>query len=99
MEKKFDPRDYRDNPTAIAQYLTEILEKNDIVELVRAIGNVLRAQNVRALSPEAGLRRQSLYRMCRGDIDPRLGNRMKVLNSLGVQLVVSPRKRVKDKPE
>jgi DNA-binding phage protein len=35
--KEFDPKNYRDNPTAIAQYLTEILEKNDLDILLDAI--------------------------------------------------------------
>jgi DNA-binding phage protein len=47
VEKELDPEHYRDNPTAIANYLTEVIEKNDLEILVRAIGNVMRAQNVR----------------------------------------------------
>jgi probable addiction module antidote protein len=98
MEKKFDPQNYRDNPSAIADYLTEILDKNEFVDLVRAIGNVMRAHNVLALSQQTGLRREGLYRMFGGERDPTLGNTMKVLDCLGVQLVVKPRKLVKDKP-
>ncbi len=60
VEKELDPEHYRDNPTAIANYLTEVIEKNDLEILVRAIGNVMRAQNVNALSEETGLRRENL---------------------------------------
>ena len=98
IEKKLDPGRYRDNPTAIAGYLTEILMKNDLAVLVQAIGNVMRAQNVKALSEETGLRRENLYRMFAGDRDPKLGNTMKVLASLGVQLAVKPRTSIKVKP-
>jgi probable addiction module antidote protein len=97
MEKKFDPQNYRNNPTAISAYLTEILDKKEFADLARAIGNVMRAQNVLALSEETGLRRENLYRMFNGERDPTLGNTIKVLDSLGVQLVVKPRKLVKDK--
>src|SRR3981189_1548629 len=97
-EKELDPEHYRDNPTAIANYLSEIIEKNDIEILVRAIGNVMRAQNVKALSEETGLRRENLYRMFAGHRDPTLGNTMKVLASLGVQLAVKPRPPMKGKP-
>jgi probable addiction module antidote protein len=97
-EKELDPEHYRDNPAAIAQYLTEILEKNDLAALVQAIGNVMRAQNVKALSEETGLRRENLYRMFAGHRDPTLGNTMKVLASLGVQLAVKPRTSIKVKP-
>jgi probable addiction module antidote protein len=91
LEKELDPEHYRDNPTAIADYLAEILKKNDLAILVQAIGNVMRAQNVKALSEETGLRRENLYRMFAGHRDPKLGNTMKILASLGVQLAVEPR--------
>jgi probable addiction module antidote protein len=97
-EKELDPEHYRDNPSAIAQYLTEILKKNDLAALVQAIGNVMRAQNVKALSEETGLRRENLYRMFAGHRDPTLGNTMRVLASLGVQLAVKPRTSIKVKP-
>jgi len=72
VEKELDPEHYRDNPTAIANYLTEVIEKNDLEILVRAMGNVMRAQNVKALSEETGLRRENLYRMFAGRRDPKL---------------------------
>jgi probable addiction module antidote protein len=97
-EKKFDPEHYRDNPTAIAEYLTETIKKNDLAVLVRAIGHVMRAQNVKALSEETGLRRENLYRMFAGHRDPTLGNTMKILASFGVQLAVQPLTSIKVKP-
>ncbi len=98
IKKKFDPGCYRDNPTAIAEYLTEILMKNNLPVLVQAIGNVMRAQNVKALSEETGLRRENLYRMFAGHRDPSLGNTMKILASFGVQLTVEPLTSIKVKP-
>jgi probable addiction module antidote protein len=98
LEQELDPEHYRDNPTAIANYLTEIIKKNDLATLVRAIGNVMRAQNVKALSEETGLRRENLYRMFAGHRDPTLGNTMKVLASFGVQLAVEPMTSIKVKP-
>jgi probable addiction module antidote protein len=98
IEKNLDPEHYRDNPTAIADYLTETLKKNDLAVLVRAIGNVMRAQNVKALSEETGLRRENLYRMFAGPRDPTLGNTMKILASFGVQLAVKPRTSIEVKP-
>src|SRR4030081_131270 len=97
-EKEFDLEHYRDNPAAIAQYLTEILKKKALAALVQAIGNVMRAQNVKALSEETGLRRENLYRMFAGHRDPTLGNTMKILAGFGVQLAVKPRKSIEVKP-
>ncbi len=73
IEKELDPEHYRDNPTAIAQYLTEILEKNDLNILLDAINSVMRAQNVVRLSKATGIRRRGLYKMFGGDVDPRFG--------------------------
>jgi probable addiction module antidote protein len=98
IKKKLDPGHYRDNPTAIAEYLTEVLMKNDLAILVQAIGSVMRAQNVKALSEETGLRRENLYRMFAGHRDPTLGNTMKILAGFGVQLAVKPRKSIEVKP-
>ena len=96
--QKFDPKDYHGNPIGISRYLNEALAGDDLRVLTRAIGDVMRAQNVMALSEEAGLRRESVYRMFSGDRDPTLGNTMKMLAALGVQLVVKPRTVIKTKP-
>lgn len=58
----FDAKIFRDNPKAIAAYLTEIFEKNDLSEVLKAMNRVMRAQNVQAMAREAGLRRDRLYK-------------------------------------
>jgi probable addiction module antidote protein len=88
--KEFDPKNYRDNPTAIAQYLTEILEKNDLDILLDAINSVMRAQNVMRLSKSTEIRRESLYKMFGGDVNPRFGKVLSLFAGLGVRLVVRP---------
>jgi probable addiction module antidote protein len=89
--KAFDPQKYRDNPKAIAEYLNSALRKDDLADFAAAIGAMMRAQNVLALSEETGLRRENLYKMFAGHRDPKLGNTMKVLASLGVQFAIEPR--------
>jgi probable addiction module antidote protein len=89
---------YRNNPKAIAQYLNEAIASDDPSAFIRAIGTVLRAQNVVALSQETGLRRENLYRMFNGSRDPKLGNIVKIFASLGVQLTVKARKETQSKP-
>jgi probable addiction module antidote protein len=88
--KEFDPKNYRDNPTAISQYLTETLEKNDLEILLDAINSVMRAQNVVRLSKTTGIRRRGLYKMFGGDVDPRFGKVLSLFSGLGVRLVVKP---------
>jgi probable addiction module antidote protein len=89
-EEQFNPRLYRDNPKAIAAYLAEVFEKNDLPLIMMAINRVMRAQNVQAIAREAGLRRDRLYKTFGGDIDPQLGRVMSLFAGLGVRLTVRP---------
>jgi len=88
--KEFVPKNYRDNPTAIAQYLTEIIEKNDLDKLTNAINSVMRAQNVVRLSKSMAIRRRALYSLFGGEVDPRFGRVLSLFAALGVRLVVKP---------
>jgi probable addiction module antidote protein len=93
---KLDPKKYRDNPSAIAQYLTEAFEKNDLGVILKAIQSVMRAQNVQELSEITGLRRDNLYRTFRGAADPLLSRVLTLLAGLDVRIVLhplSPRKK------
>lgn len=89
-EAEFDPRHYRDNPQAIARYLTEAFETNDLPTIMRCINRMMRAQNVQALAREAGLRRDRLYKTFGGDVNPQLGRAMELFEGLGVRFVVTP---------
>jgi probable addiction module antidote protein len=89
-EAEFDPTKYRDNPEAIAAYLTEKFEQNDFAEILNSFNRVMRAQNVQAIAREAGLRRDRLYKTFGGDIDPQLGRVMALFRALGVRLAVRP---------
>ena len=86
----FEPAKFRKNPKAIAAYLTEAFDKNDLRAVVLAINSVMRAQNVLALAEATGLRRDLLYKTFRGTSDPRLGRVMELLAGMDVQLVVKP---------
>ena len=101
MEEELNPRDLRDNPTKIAQYLSEALSTDDLPTILGAFRDVLRAQNVMALARDAGLRRDRLYKTFGGDIDPDFSRVLKLLEGLGVQLTVkertAPRRRRLDR--
>jgi probable addiction module antidote protein len=87
-DKKTDAKLFRDNPEAIASYLADAFEKNDMDVILKAINRVMRAQNVQALAREAGLRRDKLYRTFGGETEPYLYRVMALLNALGVRLTV-----------
>ncbi|MBR1192686.1 addiction module antidote protein [Bradyrhizobium sp. AUGA SZCCT0160] len=87
-DDEFDPKLYRDNPGAIAAYLDEVFRKNDLPEVLIALNQVMRAQNVKAMARETGLRRDNLYKTFGGEIDPQLGRVMALFEGLGVRLSV-----------
>jgi len=53
-EGQIDPKLFRDNPDAVAAYLSDAFAKNDLTALLEAINLVMRAQNVQAMAREAG---------------------------------------------
>ncbi|WP_409364877.1 hypothetical protein [Bradyrhizobium sp. JYMT SZCCT0428] len=75
-DDEFDPKLYRDNPGAIAAYLDDIFRKNELREVLIALNRVMRAQNVKAIAREMGLRRDRLYKTFGGETDPQLGRVM-----------------------
>ena len=90
MSKGKRIEDYRDNPLAIARYLTEILEKNDLDMLLVAINTVMRAQNVLQLSKSMNVRRRALYKAFGGGVDPRFGMVLRLFAALGLRLSAKP---------
>ncbi len=81
---------FRDNPEAIAAYLTEIFAENELQPILVALNRVLRAQNVQALAREAGMRREKLYTTFGGEVDPQLSRLIKLLRALNLRLAVVP---------
>jgi probable addiction module antidote protein len=89
-DEEFDQAKYRDNPEAIARYLSEKFAENDFEEVLKALSSVLRAQNVKAFARATGLRREGLYRTFDGEVNVQLGRVMQVLEGLGVRFMVTP---------
>jgi probable addiction module antidote protein len=97
-ENELDPKQLRDNPARIAQYLSEALSTDDLPIILGAFRDVLRAQNVSAFAREAGLRRDKLYRTFGGVIDPDFSRVLKLLEGTGVQFTVKERTAREPKP-
>src|SRR3982074_1782604 len=89
-DAEFDRRHYRDNPRAIAQYLTEAFETNDLSTIMQCINRVMRAQNVQALAREAGLRLDSPPKTFGGEVNRQLGRGMGLFEGFGVRFAVTP---------
>ena len=76
--KKLDPKKYRDNPIAIAHYLTDAFDKNDLSVVLGAIQSIVRA------------RRDNLYRTFRGNADPLFSRILNLLAGFDVRFTVQP---------
>ena len=81
---------FRDNPKAIALYLTESLAKNELGPVLKALSQILIGQNVMAIAREAGIERATLYDSFGGETDPSLGRLLVLLSALNVRLVAVP---------
>jgi probable addiction module antidote protein len=86
-----DPREFRGNPTAIAECLTKAFEKSDLGSILDAIKFVMKAQNVKELAEISGMRRDGLYKTFgSGKKDPQLSRILCLFEGMDVRIVVKP---------
>ena len=88
--KEFDPSAYLGNDEVIAEYLTAALEDSNPDVFLSAVGNVAKARGMSEIAESTGLGRESLYKAFAPGAKPRYDTVLKVLQSLGVRLTVTP---------
>ena len=88
--KEFDPSAYLDNDEVIAEYLTAALEDSNPDVFLSAVRNVAKARGMSEIAESTGLGRESLYKAFAPGAKPRYDTVLKVLQSLGVRLTVTP---------
>lgn len=71
----------------VANYITVVLEENDMSELTHALGVVARARGMGAVAEKSGLTREALYKALRPNLQPRFDTINRVCTALGVRLV------------
>ena len=86
----FDVADYLTDEATIAEYLNAALEEGDPQVLLMAIKDVAQARSMTKLAEDSGLGRASLYKALAPGAKPRYETVMKLVNALGVKLVVQP---------
>jgi probable addiction module antidote protein len=87
---EFDITEYLDSAQAIADYITIMLEENDVAALVDALGVAARARGMTDIAKQSGLTREALYKALRADAQPRFETISRVCAALGVRLVAQP---------
>jgi probable addiction module antidote protein len=86
----FDAARYLDDDEAIAEYMTAVFEANDPDLLLLALSDVARAKGMAQVAKDAGLGRESLYKVLAPGAKPRFETVMKVARALGVKFTVQP---------
>ena len=86
----FDPAAYLDDDKAIAAYLSDAFETQDVAFISDAIGVVARAKGMKQIAQEAGVSRESLYRALSSAGNPELGTVLKVLASMNIKINAKP---------
>jgi probable addiction module antidote protein len=84
----FDVADFLDSEEVIAEYLTAALEDFDPELFLLAVSNVAKARGVANVAKDAGLARESLYKALAPGSKIRFETVLKLLDALGVKLVV-----------
>jgi probable addiction module antidote protein len=83
----FDMAEMLKTEEDVANYLTLVLEENDMSEFTHALGVVARARGMSAVAEKSGLTREALYKALRPSSQPRFDTIYKVCHALGVRLV------------
>jgi probable addiction module antidote protein len=89
MAKKltsYDPAEDLGSDEAIAVFLAEALQTNDVRYIAHALGVVARAKGMAQIASQTGLSREQLYRSFSAGGNPTLKTTLAVMNALGVTL-------------
>lgn len=90
---RFDAAKYLTDEDAIAEYMTAVLEADDLDLLLLALGDVARAHGMSLVAKESGLGRESLYKALAPGAKPRFDTVVCVARALGVRLTAQPVKK------
>jgi probable addiction module antidote protein len=86
----FDMSEHLADETAIAEYLTLVMEENDPAYLAQALGTVARARGMTEIAKISGISREALYKALRPESQPRFETVSRVCAALGVKLIAVP---------
>lgn len=86
----FDAARYLTDESAVAEYLSAILESDDPDLLLLALSDIARARGMAEVAKASGLGRESLYKALSPGAKPRFDTVLKVARALGVRLSAHP---------
>lgn len=89
---RFDPADYIETAEDVRYYLEAAMEGNDPKHIASALGDVARSKGMSEIARKTGLGRQALYNALSENGNPTLETLTAVLDALGLELSVQPKK-------
>jgi len=82
----YNPADDLGTDEAIAIFMAEAFQTNDVGYISHALGVVARAKGMAQIAEQTGLSREQLYRSFSEKGNPTLKTTLAVMNALGIQL-------------
>jgi len=83
---KYDPAEDLTSDKAIAIFMAEAFETNDVSYISHALGVVARAKGMTQIANQTGLSREQLYRSFSENGNPTLKTTLAVMKALGITL-------------
>ena len=82
----YDPAEDLGSDEAIATFMAEAFQTNDVGYISHALGVVARAKGMAQIAHQTGLSREQLYRSFSTQGNPTLKTTLAVMNALGISL-------------
>lgn len=82
----YDPAEDLGSDEAIAAFMAEAFQTNDVGYIAHALGVVARAKGMAQIASQTGLSREQLYRSFSAKGNPTLKTTLAVMDALGVKL-------------
>lgn len=82
----YDPAEDLASDEAIASFMAEAFQTNDVAYIAHALGVVARAKGMAQIAGKTGLSREQLYRSFSENGNPTLKTTLAVMKALGIEL-------------
>lgn len=79
-----------DSEEVVKLFLEEALTANDPILWQRSLGYAARSAGMAKIAKASGLNRESLYKALKEDAHPRFDTVMRILNAMGLKLLIKP---------
>ena len=87
---RYEASRFLDSPEAMAAYLAESMKADDTEGLIHALAEVAKAKGVNKVAKDAGVNRESLYKVLKAGAKTRFETIRKLMTAIGVELTVQP---------